>query len=74
MKHHKIHKLNEPPNYEYLGHPINAYHLIRHVASGWSNVLENVMNDDGFGVIEDLSKYPFMQIILIWFDPKTACL
>ena len=69
MKHHKIHKLNESPNYDYLGHPINAYHLIRHVASGWSNILENVMNDDVFGVIEDLSKYPFLQVILISFDP-----
>ena len=28
--------LNQTPNYDYLGHPLNAYHLIRHVASGWN--------------------------------------
>ena len=28
--------LNQTPNYDYLGHPLNAYHVVRHVASGWN--------------------------------------
>ena len=36
MKYHHLHKLNATPNLEYLGYPINAYYLIRHVASGWN--------------------------------------
>ena len=38
MKNHYLHGLNGTPNYSHLGHPINAYHLIRHVASGWDKV------------------------------------
>ena len=33
---HYMQNLNQTPNYNYLGHPLNAYHLIRHVASGWN--------------------------------------
>ena len=36
-QHYKNH-LNDTPNYNYLGHPINAYHFIRHVAHGWPHV------------------------------------
>ena len=36
-----MHGLNGTPNYTHLGHPINAYHLIRHVASGWNKILKD---------------------------------
>jgi len=55
VKHHKIHQLNQTPNYDYLGHPVNAYHFIRHVASGWATVLDEVMeNNDTISLIQDL--------------------
>ena len=54
VQHHYIHQLNQTPNYEYLGHPVNAYHLVRHVASGWSNVIDNVMNDEVYSLVHDL--------------------
>ena len=38
---HQLHKLNDTPNLDYLGHPINAYHFIRHVASGWKRILDD---------------------------------
>ena len=56
VSHHKIHQLNQIPNYDYLGHPVNAYHFIRHVSSGWASVIDNVMNNDTFSLIEDLGK------------------
>ena len=37
MQHYKQ-NLNQTPNYNYLGHPINAYHFIRHVVYGWEYV------------------------------------
>ena len=40
-KSHYLHQLNATPNYDHLGHPINAYHLIRHVASGWNKIVKN---------------------------------
>ena len=36
-----MHGLNRTPSYTHLGHPINAYHLIRHVASGWNKILKD---------------------------------
>jgi hypothetical protein len=33
MRHNEL-KLNEEPNIDFLGHPINAFHFVRHVASG----------------------------------------
>ena len=36
-----MHNLNQAPNFNHLGHPLNAYHLIRHVASGWNYLMEN---------------------------------
>ena len=38
---HHLHELNDTPNLDYLGHPINAYHFIRHVASGWTRILND---------------------------------
>ena len=31
-------KLDQAPNFDYLGQPINSYFLIRHVALGWDKV------------------------------------
>ena len=60
VKHHKIHQLNQTPNYDYLGHPVNAYHFIRHVASGWASVMDEVMdNNDTLSLIQDLGKYEY---------------
>ena len=36
VQNHYMQNLNQTPNYDYLGHPLNAYHLIRHLASGWN--------------------------------------
>ena len=41
IKNHHLHKLNDNPNFDYLGHPVNAYHFIRHVASGWKKILND---------------------------------
>ena len=41
IKNHHLHKLNDNPNFDYLGHPVNAYHFIRHVASGWNRILND---------------------------------
>ena len=45
IQQHYIHQLNQTPNYNYLGHPINAYHFIRHVASGWDLVLKDMLEN-----------------------------
>ena len=47
--HHELH-LDSGPNYDFLGHPINAYHFVRHVASGWKHIQDNVI---GNGTIRD---------------------
>ena len=58
-----MHQLNQTPNYHYLSHPINSFHLIRHIASGWNNIMKNVLgnevNDstDALGRCEILSKF-----------------
>ena len=41
IKNHNLHKLNDNPNFDFLGHPVNAYHFIRHVASGWKKILND---------------------------------
>ena len=39
---------------------MNSYHFIRHVASGWATVLDEVMeNNDTISLIQDLGKYSF---------------
>ena len=35
--------LDQEPNLEYLGHPINAFNLIKHSAIGWKYFNENVI-------------------------------
>jgi hypothetical protein len=39
-------KLNQTPNNEYLGHPINAFQFIQHIATGWYFVTEHALNND----------------------------
>lgn len=38
VKQHRQQGLNQTPNIDHLGHPINAYHLLRHVVYGWEYV------------------------------------
>ena len=40
---HKKLELDQEPNVEYLGHPINAYNLIKHSALGWKMFDEDVI-------------------------------
>lgn len=47
VNNHYLQNLNQTPNYLYLGHPINAYHLIRHIASDWRNIITNDFLDTG---------------------------
>ena len=35
-------ELNQEPNVDYLGHPINAYNLIKHTAMGWKDFHFNI--------------------------------
>ena len=37
--------LDKGPSYDFLGHPINAYHFVRHVASGWKHVQDHVIGN-----------------------------
>ena len=39
---HKATKLDQEPNFDYLGQPLNGYFMIRHVALGWAEIRENV--------------------------------
>ena len=57
MRHNEL-RLFETPNISFLGHPINAFHFVRHVASGWTNVRENVLADDTMSLKEDLGWWP----------------
>lgn len=54
-RHYEL-KLDEKPNYDFLGHPINAFHFVRHVASGWANIKENVLSDDVIDIKSDLER------------------
>ena len=40
---HKKLELNQEPNVDYLGHPINAYNLIKHSALGWKMFSEDIV-------------------------------
>ena len=53
MRHYEL-KLNETPSIEFLGHPINGFHFVRHVASAWNDVRKNVLADDVVSVKDDL--------------------
>ncbi len=39
---HQALGLDGEPSFQYLGHPLNSYHLVRHVALGWQEVRESV--------------------------------
>lgn len=45
IKSHYELQLDKGPNYDFLGHPINAYHFVRHVASGWKHVQDHVIGN-----------------------------
>ena len=42
IKGHYFHRLNTTPNWEYLSHPINSYHLVRHIATGWKHIFAEI--------------------------------
>lgn len=39
---HYLHRLNTTPNWEYLGHPINSYHFVRHITTGWKHIFSEI--------------------------------
>ena len=39
---HKRLTLDKAPNYDFLGHPINAYHFVRHVGNGWAKIRDDL--------------------------------
>ena len=41
---HESVRLNQSPNFDYLGQPINSYFLIRHVALGWNEIRTKVFH------------------------------
>ena len=43
IKSYKDLRLDEEPNFEYLGHPINSYLLVRHVAFGYGHLTNKVV-------------------------------
>lgn len=40
VRSHRATKLDQEPTIKYVGHPLNAYFLIRHVALGWEEIRE----------------------------------
>ena len=63
MRHNELH-LHETPSMSFLGHPINAFHFVRHVASGWTNVRENVLSDDVIALKEDFGELNLMNLVI----------
>ncbi len=49
--------LNETPNYDFLGHPINAYLFVRHVAHGWHRIHTAVTESPNSNDTKEFSKY-----------------
>jgi hypothetical protein len=43
---HKRLQLDTEPNYAFLGHPLNAYHFVRHVGHGWTKIKRALTNID----------------------------
>ena len=43
---HKRLSLDAEPNYEFLGHPLNSYFFIRHVAHGWNKIKASLKDVD----------------------------
>ena len=54
-QHHRL-RLDEPPNYSFLGHPLNAYFFVRHVANGWTKIKEQLEKFEG-NATEEYSEY-----------------
>ena len=38
-------KLNETTSIEHLAHPINAYHLLKHITFGWNTITMEILNN-----------------------------
>ena len=38
VKSHHSNQLDQEPNYEYLSHPLDAYHFVRHISSNWERL------------------------------------
>ena len=54
----------QQPNYEFLGHPVNAYHFVRHVASSWKIIHDNVIAN---GLADDMGKLKHMESQFLFF-------
>ena len=46
IKSHKELNLDQKPNYDFLGHPLNAYHFVRHVAARWHDVHNEILGNN----------------------------
>ena len=68
IKHHDQSRLDQEPSCHKIGHPVNAYHLIRHVALGWPAIDKDVLNNNTYltqnlgamiwnGVLDDICMY-----------------
>ena len=55
VKQHYKNRLNKVPTEEHLGHPINAYHLVRHVVYGWEYILHHLPDL----MLKNVSTYEF---------------
>ena len=38
VRSHHSNQLDQEPNYEYLSHPLDAYHFVRHISSKWERL------------------------------------
>ena len=68
IKQHDQSRLDQEPSSHEIGHPVNAYHLIRHVALGWPAIDKDVLNNNTYltqnlgamiwsGVLDDICMY-----------------
>ena len=48
IKQHDQSRLDQEPNSHDIGHPVNAYHLIKHVALGWRAIEKDILNNDTY--------------------------
>ncbi len=46
LSQHYLLGLNREPNYDFLGHPLNAYFFVRHVAHGWTMIKRSLAGID----------------------------
>ena len=70
MKNHKKLELDQEPNVEYLGHPINAYNLIKHSAIGWKFLNHSVVQPLNIS-LGHIGEY--LEILNIWVK-ITVCM